>query len=162
LEIRFAARSPCDYIPAVRTERSTTLHAKQGAFAMSNSRIDRRETVAYIHNGLKVATAATLIALLAAATTPAQEGVNVPDQIVIAVFPKLRLYGFCPAGGRFTELLKTLEDDGATGMARRVGRVAKRGAERCDRAGMTDTCLRGRRRRFLFDLLGLVLLEPAL
>ena len=40
--------------------------------------------------------------------------VAVPDQILIAVFPKLRLYGFGPSEGRFAELPRILEDDGAT------------------------------------------------
>ena len=39
---------------------------------------------------------------------------GVPDQIVVAIFAKLTLYGFCPPSGRFTEILKILESDGAT------------------------------------------------
>jgi hypothetical protein len=38
----------------------------------------------------------------------------VPDQIVSAFFPNLKLYGFGPGEGRFAELLKTLEKAGAT------------------------------------------------
>jgi len=38
---------------------------------------------------------------------------SVPNQIAIAVFPKLTLYGCWRFEGRFTELLKILENGGA-------------------------------------------------
>jgi hypothetical protein len=38
----------------------------------------------------------------------------VPDQVVIALFPKIRLYGFWHAAGRFPELWRILENEGAT------------------------------------------------
>jgi hypothetical protein len=41
---------------------------------------------------------------------------DVPDQILIGVFPKIRLYGFRRVEGRFAELLKVLEEGGATGL----------------------------------------------
>jgi hypothetical protein len=40
----------------------------------------------------------------------------VPDQILIGVFPKIRLYGFRRVEGRIPELLKVLEEGGATGL----------------------------------------------
>jgi hypothetical protein len=43
---------------------------------------------------------------------------RVPDRIVVAFFPKLDLYGFCPVEGRFAELLKILESEGAMGLER--------------------------------------------
>jgi hypothetical protein len=41
---------------------------------------------------------------------------SVPDQILIAVFPELRLYGFRGAESWFPEFLKVLEEGGATGV----------------------------------------------
>jgi len=40
----------------------------------------------------------------------------VPDRILIAVFPKLRLYGFRRVESWFPEFLKILENHGATGL----------------------------------------------
>jgi hypothetical protein len=40
----------------------------------------------------------------------------VPNQILIAFVAKLRLYGFWRGEGRFAELLRILEKDGATGL----------------------------------------------
>src|SRR6202040_1951332 len=40
----------------------------------------------------------------------------VPDQIVIAFVAKLKLYGFWRVEGLFPELLRVLENDGATGL----------------------------------------------
>jgi hypothetical protein len=40
----------------------------------------------------------------------------VPNQILIALFPKLKLYGFGGAGSRFPEFLKIWENDGAMGL----------------------------------------------
>jgi hypothetical protein len=51
----------------------------------------------------------------------------VPDRILIAYFPKLRVYGFWPGERRFAELLKILEKDdvigsgGCPGALRMVG-----------------------------------------
>ena len=41
-----------------------------------------------------------------------------PGQIVIAFVAKLKLYGFWRGEGRFAELLRILEKDGATGWVR--------------------------------------------
>jgi len=40
----------------------------------------------------------------------------VPGQILIALFAKLRLYGFWRGEGLFAELLRVLEEGGATGL----------------------------------------------
>ena len=40
----------------------------------------------------------------------------VPGQILIAFVAKLKLYGFWRGEGRFAELLRILEKDGATGL----------------------------------------------
>ena len=55
-----------------------------------------------------------------------------PDQILIAFFPELRLYGLWGDKGHFAELLKILEKEGAT------GRVATHVAVRWDRTGMAE------------------------
>ena len=58
------------------------------------------------------------------------EVVAVPGQILIAFVAKLTLYGFWPGEGRFAELLRILEKDGATGLARPA--TARRGVlDRC-------------------------------
>lgn len=44
------------------------------------------------------------------------DDLGVPYQILVAVFPKLSLYGFWPAEGCFAELLRVLEEVGATGL----------------------------------------------
>jgi hypothetical protein len=41
---------------------------------------------------------------------------GVPDQILSAVFPELRLYGFRRAESWFPKLLSILEEGGATGL----------------------------------------------
>jgi hypothetical protein len=40
----------------------------------------------------------------------------VPNQIVVAVFAKLNVYGFGPVEARFAELLSILENEGATNL----------------------------------------------
>ena len=54
-------------------------------------------------------------------------GVRVPGQILIVLFPKLRLYRFWGVGGLFPELLSILEECGATGLgapgALRISRI---------------------------------------
>jgi hypothetical protein len=82
--------------------------------------------------------------------------VHVPDRIVIAFFPKLRLYGFRPVESWFPELLKTLEMDGATGLGWR--RALGTGG-----IGLAEerVQLLGRDWSFLPGLPGLVLMEPA-
>ena len=47
--------------------------------------------------------------------------VIVPDQILIAVFPELRLYGFRRAESWFPKLLSILEEGGATGLGESAG-----------------------------------------
>lgn len=42
-------------------------------------------------------------------------GFGVPGQILIAFVAKLKRYGFWPGEGRFAELLRILEKEGATG-----------------------------------------------
>ena len=61
-----------------------------------------------------------------AADAGADEGdllgaVDVPVQILIAVFAKLTLYGLWCGEGRFAELLRILENDGATGLSGSAG-----------------------------------------
>jgi hypothetical protein len=46
---------------------------------------------------------------------------GVPNQILVALFPKLSLYGFWPVGGRFPELLRILEKEHATRLAGATG-----------------------------------------
>ena len=43
------------------------------------------------------------------------EALVVPGQILSACFAKINLYGFLVVQGRFPELLRILENDGATG-----------------------------------------------
>jgi hypothetical protein len=83
---------------------------------------------------------------------------SVPSQILIAGFPELTLYRFLHVGGRFAEFLRILESAGATRLA-----GSPRIADRCAGTGIGTLLLRMRRERsFLFALLGLVLIEPAL
>ena len=44
--------------------------------------------------------------------------ITVPNQILVASFPKLRRYGFCPGKGWFPEFLRILENDGSTGLGK--------------------------------------------
>ena len=55
--------------------------------------------------------------------------VAVPNQILIAVFAKLTLYGLWCGEGRFAELLKILENDGATGLGGWAGGLRRFGME---------------------------------
>jgi hypothetical protein len=48
----------------------------------------------------------------------------VPNQILVAVFAKINLYGFGPVEARFPELLSILENEGATNVGR-SGRAAE-------------------------------------
>jgi hypothetical protein len=83
----------------------------------------------------------------------------VPHRILIAYFPKLRVYGFWFGEGRFAELLKTLEKDGATGLGGWPGAL---GIVEIGPARRPAALAGGRRgRRFLVGLPGSVLIEPA-
>ena len=64
-------------------------------------------------------------------------GLHVPDRILIAVFPKLTLYGFGLGRGMFPELLCILEKSGATGWAIRQARWVVFGSGRQSRG---ETC----------------------
>jgi hypothetical protein len=81
----------------------------------------------------------------------------VPNRILITLFPKLRLYGFWRAKGRFPGLLRILENEGATGLG---------GWRRALRTGGIGLARQGghllrRGWSFLLGVLSLVLLEPS-
>ena len=71
-----------------------------------------------------------------------------PDQILVACFPELRVYGFWGGKGHFAELLKILEKEGATGW----GESPDGGSVGSDGHGKVDSYLPG------FDRVGVFFL----